>query len=266
MHDPYETVDLAEEVSDILVEMARIALAAALQTGWDLPNLRPAPSPTRRALFVASHTQPSDVGPSMLTELGLALSWQGFDVDLLYQGQPVTAEELASASLVLLLPTLDYAGPPGEKWSPSELDALEAYVEEGGLLVVTNSFYNLAMSRLLSEANEDSLAINDLLKRFGVSYMFGSVVDDLAQSKGDHPLTEEATYLSVIGGNGVPIRLETGQALANVGGRVVLALVDIGSAGGQVLVVSDLTLLQDLGRGAKNIRLLQNLARYAWVR
>jgi hypothetical protein len=122
------------------------------------------------------------------------------------------------------------------------------------------------MNRLLSENNEDSMAINDLLKRFGASYMFGSIIDDLVQSKGDHPLTENATYLKVIGENGVPIRLASGQILANVGGQVVLALVDYGSAGGQVLVVSDLTLLQDLGRDGKNLQLLQNLARYAWER
>jgi hypothetical protein len=266
LHDPYETVDLARQVGDVLQDMARTALAAALQTVWEQPDLRPAPAPTRRALFVASHTQPPGVGPSMLTELGLALAWQGFDVDLLPSGQPVSAAELKDAALVLLLPTLDYLGPPGESWTADELQAMQSYVEDGGLLVVSNSFYNLAMNRLLTESNEDSRALNDWLKPYGAAFALGSIQASLAKARGDHPLTHNAAYLKMIGDNGVPIRLTAGQILAQADGRTVLALLDSGSAGGQVLLVADLTLLQDMGRGGKNLTLLQNLARYAWER
>ena len=43
------------------------------------------------------------------------------------------------AGIVVLLPTYDYPSEPDEGWSQAELDALTDYVEDGGLLVVTNS-------------------------------------------------------------------------------------------------------------------------------
>jgi hypothetical protein len=272
LHDPYETVDLARGVGAELEGMARTALAAALQTGWDKPNLRLTPKPARRVLFVASHTQSPDVAPTFLLELGMALAWRGFDVDLIPHGQPLTADDLEgktpdkSPALVMLLPALDYSGEPAETWTTQELDLLETYVKNGGLLVVTNSYYNLAMNRLLEDINEDSRLINALTERFGVRFTTGTSSANLVTAKGDHPLIAEASYLKMKEENGVPFKLESGLVLANAGGRPVLALVEYGDAGGQVLVVGDLGLLSDFGAGGKNLVLLMNLARYAWER
>jgi hypothetical protein len=272
LHDPYETVDLARGVGAELVGMARTALTAALQTGWDKPNLRVTPKPTRRVLFVTSHTQSPNVAPTFLLELGMALAWQGFDVDLIPHGQSITAADLEiedpdqSPAMVLLLPTLDYTGAPGEAWSSQELDLLENYVKNGGLLVVTNSTYNLAMSRLLEDMNEDSRLINALTWRFGVRFRTGTTSANIVTAQSEHPLMLEASYLKMIEGNGVPFSLESGLVLAGTSSWPVLALVDYGGAGGQVLIVGDLGLLSDFGAGGKNLVLLKNLARFAWER
>jgi hypothetical protein len=204
--------------------------------------------------------------------LGMALAWQGFDVDLLPNGQPLTAADLDNAdpgqspAMLVLLPTLDYSGAPGEVWTSQELDLLETYVKNGGLLVVTNSYNNLAMNRLLEDANEDSSLINALTERFGVRFTTGTTSADIVTAQGDHPLIVEASYLKMIEGNGVPFELESGLVLAEANSWPVLALVDYGGAGGQVLVVGELGLLSDFGAGGKNLELLKNLARYAWER
>ena len=79
-HDAYETVDVVRQSGDILVKMAKVALAAAIETGRDQPELRVTAPVTQRAVFVASHTEPPTM-PISLRELGMALAWEGFDVD-----------------------------------------------------------------------------------------------------------------------------------------------------------------------------------------
>lgn len=272
LHDPYETVDLVRDVGEVLVDMARIALAAGLQTGYDRPNLRAAPAPERRALMVASHTQTPDLAPVAMAELGMALAWQGFDVDLLPFGQPVTPQDLQNTDLVVLLPTIDYPTQESGDWTPEEIDALDAYVQGGGFLVVTNSYHNIAMTLTTEDVNEDAFKINNLTERFGVSFIFGSASADVVLANKDaHPLMENASYLEMMAAyyndNGVPFKIDDGKAqspivLAKAGSRTVLALVDYGQSGGQVLVVADIGLLSDYGRGGKNLVFLQNLAKY----
>lgn len=57
MHAPYDTVELAREMDDVLEQMARVGLTADLDTDQEDPALRVAPRPDRRVLFVASHTE-----------------------------------------------------------------------------------------------------------------------------------------------------------------------------------------------------------------
>ncbi len=135
-HDPYDTVELAEEMGDVLVEMTRIALRAALETGRTQAAYRLAPSPERRALFVASHTESITLPPAMLRDLGMALAWEGFDVDIIPHGQALSEADLKQVDLVVLPPTVDYRLRRVEAWSARELRSLENYVREGGLLAV----------------------------------------------------------------------------------------------------------------------------------
>jgi hypothetical protein len=269
LHDPYDTLELAREVDDVLEQMARVALAAALQTGTGAPDLRVAPRPDRRALFVASHTEAVHMAPTTFTDLGMALAWGGFDVDLIPYGQAVTPADLEDTDLVVVLPVVDYPSPEGdsdlydEAWSEEETAVLEAYVTEGGLLVLTNSAHRLKYSNWVMDPNEDWSDANDLAARFGITYHDGTLSSVQARTQGEHPLVEGMAVLELAEGNGVPFSLTEGQVLAQADGEVAVALVDYGQGGGQILVLADVGLLGTGGDQPLNLTFWQNLARYA---
>ena len=102
LHDPYETVNLVADVGDVLVDMTKTALATALQIGQDRPELRVTAPPDKRAVLLANHTQPPDIATTFLIEMGMALAWQGFDVDLVPFGGIITPESLENASLIAI--------------------------------------------------------------------------------------------------------------------------------------------------------------------
>jgi len=270
IHDPYDTVDLAQEVGDVLEEMVRVALAAALETGWDAPALRVTGQPDRRALFVASHTESVHMSPTTLTELGMALAWEGFDVDVIPYGQVVaSAQALEGAALVVVLPVLDYPSPDGDPdvydaaWSEEEIAALEAYVAGGGLLVLTNSAHRLKYNNTVLDPNEDWADVNALAGRFGITYQGGTLPGTQAQAEGEHPLVAGVALLELAEANGVPFSLSEGQVLARVGEELAAALVDYGDGGGQVLALADVGML-GAGEGEPaNLPFWLNLARYA---
>jgi hypothetical protein len=268
VHDPYETVELTREVGDVLEHMAQVTLAAALDAGEEQLMLRVAPRPDRRALFVASHTESVHMMPAVFIELGMALAWEGFDVDLIPYGEPVTAADLQDADLVVALPVVDYPSPEGdagvydEAWSPEEVAALEAYVAGGGLLTLTNSAHRLKYYNVPLDPNEDWADANELAERFGVAYQEGTLPAAVARIQGEHPLVVGVPDLHLIVKNGVPFTLDGGQTLAQAEGQPVLALVDYGEAGGQVLVLADLGILGSRGE-PHNLPFWRNLARYA---
>jgi hypothetical protein len=271
-HDPYDTVDLAREMGDVLEEMARVALVAALDTGQDDPSLRVTPGADRRALFVGSHTEAAHMTPVGFTELGMALAMEGFDVDLIPYGQAVTPADLEGVDLVVALPVLDYPSPEAdaalydEAWKQEEIAALEAYVDGGGLLVLTNSAHRLKYSYQGLDPNEDWIDANDLATRFGVVFLAGTLQGSVAQTEGEHPLVAGVKTLALGGGNGVPFQVADkarNQVLARAGGEVVMSLLDYGQAGGQVLVLADVGLLAAGRTEPRNLPFWQNLARYA---
>jgi hypothetical protein len=271
-HDPYDTVDLAREMGDVLEKMACVALVAALDTGQDDPSLRVTPGADRRALFVASHTEATHMTPVGFTELGMALAMEGFDVDLIPYGQAVTSADLEGVDLVVVLPVLDYPSPGSgpelydEAWKQDEIAALEAHVDGGGLLVLTNSAHRLKYSYQALDPNEDWIDANDLAARFGVVFLAGTLQGSVAQTEGEHPLVAGVKTLALGGGNGVPFQVvdqARSQVLARAGGEVVMSLLDHGQAGGQVLVLADVGLLAAGRTEPRNLPFWQNLARYA---
>ena len=277
VHDPYDTVELAREVGDVLEQMARVALAAALETGQENPDLRVAPPADRRALFVASHTESVHMTPMFFIDLGMALTMEGFDVDLLPYGQTVPpvdspaelTETLENTDLVVVLPVLDYPSPEGdpdlydESWSEEEIAALEHYVAQGGLLVLTNSSHRLKHYNQVQDRNEDWSDVNALADRFGVTFRDGAFSSTQARAKAEHPLVEGITFLALAEGNGVPFSAAKAQVLAEAGGDPAIALVDYGDAGGQVLVLADAGMLGTGYGEPANLPFWQNLARYA---
>jgi hypothetical protein len=269
IHDPYDTVELAREVGDVLEQMARVALAAALETGREGPALRVAPRPDRRALFVASHTESVHMSPTTFTDLGMALAWEGFDVDLIPYGRAVISADLEDADLVVVLPVMDYPSPDGdpslydEAWNEEEIAALEAYVAGGGLLVLTNSAHRLKYVNWVQDPNEDWSDANDLAARFGITYHSGVMSSIQAQTEGENPLVEGVTVLELAEANGVPFSLTEGQVLAQADGELAVALVDYGQGGGQVLVLADVGILGAYEGEPTNLPFWLNLARYA---
>ena len=158
---------------------------------------------------------------------------------------------------------MDFPGSSGHEWSEPEFDLLEAYVDGGGFLVVTNLYSNMVMTRPLIDVNEDSRAINGLLERMGAAYTIGNLGSGMVLSSADHPLMDGASYIKGMDRYGVPFRMDDGTVLAEIQGRPALGLLEVGDAGGQVLIVSDLGLLMDYHQGARNLALVKNIAGYA---
>lgn len=266
IHDPYDTVELAREVAGPLEEMARMALVAALETG-SAGDLRVARDPDRRAVFVASHTEAIHMSPTTFTDLGMALAWEGFDVDLIPYGQPATADDLADADLVVALPVIDYPSPEGDPllydtaWDEAEIAALTAYVDAGGLLVLTNSGHRLKYTNWIQDPNEDWEDVNALAARFGVTYTEDELPRSLALVPIDHPLVDGVEELELIEQNSRSFQLEAGDVLAHANGVPALALVDRGA--GEVLVLADVGMLNSAGGEPANLPFWLNLARYA---
>jgi hypothetical protein len=269
MHDPYDTVELALEQADTLEAMARVALSAATRTGREDPVLRVTPRPDRRAVFIASHTEAPHMTPASLTDLGMALAWEGFDVDTVPYGRPLSPSDLEGASLVVALPVLDYPSVVGdvtlydEAWDPAEVAAVQAYVARGGLLVLTNSANRLKYLNQLFEPNEDWSDANALAVPFGVTFSSGVLGGTSARTSGSHALVQGVSELQMAPGNGVPFSVGSGQVLARAGSQAAVALVDSGSAGGQILVLGDLGILGSGAAQPANLRFWRNLARHA---
>jgi hypothetical protein len=266
IHDPYDTLELAQQMGSVLEQMAQVALLAALNTAEQAAALPPDPVPEHRALFVASHTEPISMTPALiLAGSGATLAGNGYDVDMIPHGQLLSPSDLEGADLVIALPVVDYALPDesmatyDEAWNEAEIATLQDYVAEGGLLVLTNSAH-LTSYNWLAEDNEDWSDANALAGLFGVTYLEHPHAIGNAQVLGSSPLTEGLWELatSFSGDNGVSFAIETGQVLARRGEDIALALVDYGDGGGQVLVLADVGWL-----GGENPRFWQNLASFA---
>jgi hypothetical protein len=267
LHDPYDGIDLARLEGQALADMTTILLAAALETGADAPDLQPAPVADRRALFVGSHTEGVHMSPAGMSSFGMTLTWEGFDVDMVPYGRAVTADDLADADLVVVLPVHDYPSPDwdtsvyDEEWTTAELDVLEDYVSDGGLLVLTNTAHRLKYYNIPLDRNEDWSDVNPLADRFGVSFRVGTIRGDTLDPVGNHPLVTGLGAIRVIEGNGHGFRADTGEVLATAVGEPAVVIVPHGA--GEVLVLADLGMLGAAEEPAFNLLFWENLARYA---
>jgi len=270
LHDPYDTVELADEVGDVYQEMAEVLLTAALETAEDNPQLRVTPSPDLRALYVGSHTESAHMSASSFTEFGMALAWEGIDVDTVPYGRELTGADLEDTDLVIALPIHDYPSAEGdlslydESWTPNEIDLLEGWVHDGGLLVLTNSAHRLKYVNYVYEDNEDWIDVNALAERFGVQYSAGGLADSTASVTSNHPLVAGVTSLLLASNttttNGVRFTAAGSQVLARIGTRPAVSLGAVGS--GEVLVLADLGILGAPRGEPPNLRFWQNLATY----
>jgi len=262
IHTPYDTIEIARQVGDGFEQMAIVALSFVLDVEQYAQDLHVTPEADRRALVVASHTESPLLTPTLMIEFGMTLAWEGFDVDMVPYGQPVTAADLENTDLVIVPPVYDYpiaeTNPSyDEAWREDEIEALVRYVDAGGMLVLTNSASNIRYSQKL-DPNEDTLDMNDLARHFGVVFEAEELAGSTVRGQ-QHPLMNQPTVSSILG-NRVAFSLESGQILAETRGGPVIALIDYGDAGGQVLVLGDVGILYD---AENNLRFWRDLAQYA---
>lgn len=270
-HSPYDTLESVRDEGELMGHTVSMTLIAALDTPEDAGDLRVTPAPEGRALIVATHTEVLHMSPSLLINLDRALAWEGLDVDVVPYGMSLTKKDLADVDLVLVLPVVDYPTADSdlalydEEWQADEIKLLVDYVEQGGLLVLTNSANSLFFGRI-SAANEDWDKVNALAEPFGVSYEGPPFTIPAALITSAHALTDRLSGLRLIADNGLPIRMQAGEMLAELEGQAALGLVDYGAAGGQVLILSDLGSLDLYDRREHerdNFTFLRNLASYA---
>lgn len=264
-HDPYDNMDQARAVGNVFVDMTKVMLTAALEIGNIQPNLRVTPTPNHRALIVASHTE--SFGITSLRELGAALSWEGFDVDMIPYGQAITPADLKDVGIAILPPTLNSPWQTREVWSETEIVSLKGFVENGGFLVVVNSKHDYASTIINNSINLDKRSINVLLEPMGIKFkLLGTGDENTALAITEHPLTKDATYLTLLGENTVAFNMKNGSVLIRGIGSPLVGLVDYGTNGGQVLVISELGLIQESLKGGKNMQFIKNLAHFASTR
>jgi len=257
LHCPYDALDLARQEASGLVSMARLAAVAVSELPRDLPpSDREFPVPSRRVLFVGSHTEAAHMMPAGSPELGRVFAANGYAVDTVPWGTPVTAERLNNAALVVVMPIIDYGTAPGplspwgerdgvrgDVWSSDEVRALEDYVRAGGRLVITNSARRLKYRNWRYETNEDAAAMNALAGAFGVHFGGAGLDAMAAPVVSDDPLVKGLDSLPLTAENAAPFTLDAAGStvLARAGGSPVVALVKVGA--GQVLVLGDAGLL-----------------------
>ncbi len=270
-HSPYDTLANVQDQGEVMEQTVGIALITAFGIPQDAPEVRLIPESKQRALIVASHTEVLHMTPTMLTDLDQVLAWEGFDVDVIPYGQSLSSNDFMNADLVLVLPVIDYPRADDEtavydeEWSTDEIDLLANFVEQGGLLVLTNSDHRIFMGEL-SDSNEDWDEVNALAEGFGIRYEGDPFLRTRALVASEHPLVENLSSLIMIANNGLPIHLKAGVTLAEIDGQTALGLVGYGDAGGQVLALADLGMLDlyDFGRrDSDNFSFLRNLARFA---
>ena len=127
----------------------------------------------------AAAMQPSHPGDSSMAHAAALLRRRDFEVEPTASG--ALAEQLAGASVLVIAHPSDskWEATTGEgepRFSEAELDAIEAFVDAGGGLVV------------LGETEQDKYGsnLNDLLDRFGVR-VENATVQDYEHHRGDAP-------------------------------------------------------------------------------
>ncbi len=272
IHAPYDDMERAREAQDAFFQMAQIAMRSLVSLGEERADLPPTQKRVGRVVFVGTHTEVTGMTPAALTTFAMALDYMGLDVDLVPYGATFATSHLSDADMVIVLPSIDY---PSEaagsidwydvEWKGEEVEVLRQYVEEGGLLVLTNSAHRLKYFYYAPfEENEDWSDMNDLAQSFGVEFLPGEISLESAELL-THPLTEGLNRLRLAGTNVVPFTYQNGQDLARAGGKSVVALIPFGNQGGEVLVVGDLGIFdrrRDEERAA-NLDFWLNLAEYA---
>jgi hypothetical protein len=208
--------------------------------------------------------------PAQMGAFGMALAWEGWSLDVVPYGTPVTAAALAGAGLVVVPPVHDYPTPLSgggaydESFSAEEASALAAYARDGGFLVLANGVARLRYGTTPADENEDWADLNAVGAGLGIAFEGRVLAGTLATVPTSHPLVTGLGTIALTQGNGLAVRPGSGRVLARAGSDAAVVLFSAGNRG-EVLAIGDLGILG--GRGAvQNLTFLRNLASYARTR
>ncbi len=267
IHDPYDDVATAREVSDVFEQMGNIALQAALLPA-PFPEMRSVTSSGKQIILLAAKNEPPLTIPINLREFGMVMAQAGFDIDIIPYGVTFTVTDISNAAMVLVLPSMDYAGASNAvdsydvTWQEHEIDALQQYVSNGGFLVLTNTeavwgFYDYEM-----DANEDWSDMNAVAERFGISYDAYLSTSWSPPTQSGHPLMSGISELNNGSRYSVPFVMQGGSVLAGTPTATIAGIMNYGANGGEVLALADLALLARDWHSLMNLEFVANLAAY----
>jgi hypothetical protein len=267
LHDPYDDMPLVELHGKDLTDLANVALTAVVELPLGAAPLRTTPAKAGRAVFVASHTEAAHMTPAQMGAFGMALAWEGWSVDVVPYGTPVTAAALAGAGLVVVLPVIDYptplsgGGPYDEAFAREEVAALATYARGGGFLVLANGAARLRYGTTPVDENEDWADLNAVGEGLGVTFDGRLLAGTQATVTASHPLVTGMGALALTQ-YGLAVRSGAGRVLARAGSDAAVVLFPAGERG-EVLAIGDVGILG--GRGAApNLTFFRNVATYAW--
>jgi hypothetical protein len=267
VHDPYDTVDLIEAtVSGVLETMAQVVYNVVVQGEFDERPFHLTNEPHGQVVMIGTHTEAVHLSPTAWIDFGMELSQHGYDLDLIPYGQSFQLDDLDNADLVIALPVIDYetgqviSAGSSESWTAEEIQSLQSYVNNGGILMLLNSFHRLKFGNQALDENEDRLAVNQLAGSFGITFRDGIIPGGSLRIERGHELVQGVTQLVMAENNGVPFTISTGQVLVWAGGEPVIAVTQAGS--GEVIVMADVGLLSTGWGGPINQPLWQALAEY----
>jgi hypothetical protein len=265
LHSPYDTLDRAIEQADTFVAMAKAAVLAASS---DVNAFRTHPTPIHRAVFVGTQTEIAHLTTAWHIDMSMAFVNAGYDVDYLPYGEALTADSIQDATVVIALPSADYPSLRYQTdtlydtaWMEADADVLQAYVENGGTLLLTNSAIIPNFVGMIIDFNEDWSDQNILASRFGVTYI-EDLLGGIFTSAGDSPLFEKSRSITAIEKSGIAFEIESGEVLATSEGENAMAEVPFGA--GRVLVIADLQVFMGSlwGEEPANLTFWNNLTRY----
>lgn len=259
-HDPYETVNLAREMEDTFVNMAKMAMTVALIPS-DQANFVDHTA-SKKVVFLANHTESPHMTPAGYPEFSHALIKAGYQISIIPYGHTVTANDLSGADLVVVLPVYDYALEDSSydtAWTASEAGVINTYAQNGGRVLVVNSRNHLKLYNRVLEENEDWPDLNVLTNQWGVK--FNGVGSDSALLNAEgRGLLKGVSGINITPVNAVSFSIESGNALAGVPRDAYMAQIEVGK--GQVVILGDLSIFGEDDRGLINPVLVRNLAEW----
>jgi len=177
----------------------------------------------------------------------------------------VTEDAISGADLVVILPVHDYpvasldAPPYDTAWLPEEVRVIDGYVNDGGRVLVVNSAKRLKFYNSAYDENEDWADLNLLTSAWGITFTESGGNSSLMDSNA-RKLFDGVSAVRLTPGNAVAFTVTTGDVLAGNSSQAYAAQVKVGK--GEVLILSDLTMLGDYENSVLNPRLVENIANW----